>query len=277
MIFSHFQTRQLVKKNTPSVMPLSTDLGLTVVEVRKTQGGWQLPDGNILTYSQIDTINKDENSCFHLVNGELQKIEAFSARTNRYYSLLPTSGAPSMLVSGIPMHRIKGTTPDQDTERKIQALGKPFGLILDTAMGLGYTAIRAARTAAQVITIELDPAVILICKANPWSQGLFTNPKIHKIIGNTADIAPLFQDGIFNAIIHDPPMFNLGGYLYSGEIYETFYRILRPNGRMFHYIGNPESRTGASVGKGVMNRLRQVGFTVTPKPNAFGVLAKKQS
>ena len=63
------------------------------------------------------------------------------------------------------MHRIKGTTPDKDTDWKIKALGKPYGKILDTATGLGYTAIQAARTAAQVTTVEFDPAVVALCRS----------------------------------------------------------------------------------------------------------------
>jgi len=265
MIFSHYQTRPLAEKNTLPVMPLSTDLGLSTVQVERTKEGWRLPGGQVLTFSQIKI----------MVNGSLQKVEAFSEYTSRYYSLYPTTKAPSMLISGIPMHRVKETTPVEDTNQKIKALGKPFGLVLDTATGLGYTAIQAANTANRVITIEFDPVVLSICRANPWSQSLFSNPKIDVIIGNTADLVPCFEDETFNAIIHDPPTFNMAGHLYSGEIYQAFFRILTSRGRMYHYIGDPDSRSGASIGRGVVDRLRQVGFTVTPKERAFGVLAKK--
>ncbi len=275
MIFSYYQTRPLADKNAPSSMPLSTDLGLSTVRVQRTPQGWRLPNGEILTHAQIKTINEDENSCYRLVDGELLKVEAFSYYTNRYYSLYPTSKAPSMLISGIPMHRVKETTPVKDTTQKIQAIGIPHGLILDTATGLGYTALRAAITARRVITIEFDPVVLDICRVNPWSEGLFSNPKIDVLIGNTADLVRCFQDSTFNAIIHDPPTFNMAGHLYSGEIYQTFFRILKASGRMYHYIGDPKSRSGASIGRGVVDRLRQAGFSVKPKARAFGVLAKK--
>jgi len=275
MIFSHYQTRPLAEKNALPVMPLSTDLGLSTVQVERIAEGWRLPGGEVLTFSQIKTINEDRNSCYRLINSSLQKIEAFSEYTSRYYSLYPTPKAPSMLISGIPMHRVKETTPVEDTDQKIKAIGKPFGLVLDTATGLGYTAIRATKTANRVITIEFDPVVLSICRTNPWSQALFSNPKIDIIIGNTADLAPCFENETFNAIIHDPPTFNMAGHLYSGEIYQTFFRILTSKGRMYHYIGDPESRSGASIGRGVVDRLSQAGFTVTPKGRAFGVLAKK--
>ncbi len=275
VIFSHFQTRPLTDPNAPALIQLSPDLGLTTVLAEKTAKGWHLPDGQILTFAQAGVINEDTNSCFLLQGGKIRKVEAFSEYTYRYYTLMPTPKAPTMLISGIPMHRIKETTPVEDTDRKIKALGKPFGDVLDTTTGLGYTAIRAAQTADRVFTIEFDPVVLRICRLNPWSQELFTNPKINKLLGDSADLAPIFPDKTFNAIIHDPPTFNLAGHLYSQSMYETLYRILKPSGRMFHYIGNPESRTGATIGRGVVDRLEQAGFSVTPKGRAYGVLAKK--
>ncbi len=275
MILSHYQTRPLADKNAPPVMTLSTDLGISTIQVNLTDHGWQLPDGRILTFSQIQTINANENSCFLFVDNKISKIEAFSENTNRYYSLFPTPKAPTLLISGIPMHRIKGTDPVEDTRQKIKALGKIFGRVLDTASGLGYTAIQAARTADQVITIEFDPIVFSICRLNPWSQALFTNPKINHLIGDSWELVQMFPDKSFNAIIHDPPTFTLAGHLYSQEIYASFHRILSDRGRLFHYIGNPDSRTGAIITRGVIDRLTKAGFTITPKSQAFGVLARK--
>ena len=274
-IFSHFQTRPLAEKSRAETVPLSLDLGLSSDTVRRTEQGIELPDGQTLTEQQIEQINSDENGCYQLFDNHLHKVEFFSDFTNRYYSLMPTEAAPTMLISGIPMHRIKGTNPLEDTRQKLKALGRANGLVLDTTTGLGYTAIQAAQTAARVITIEFDPTVIEVCRANPWSQGLFNNPKIQQLIGDSGDLAPAFEAEAFNAIIHDPPTFNLAGHLYSGVLYATFYRILKPNGRLFHYIGNPESRYGATTGRGVVNRLRQAGFTVAPRDRAFGVLAQK--
>jgi len=45
---------------------------------------------------------------------------------------------------------------------------------------------------------------------------------------------------------------------------------------MFHYIGDPSSKMGAGVMRGVIRRLKEAGFSqVIHKPNAFGVLAYK--
>ena len=100
-----------------------------------------------------------------------------------------------MLVSGIPMHRIKDTNPQQDTLEKIRSIKPVVGQVLDTATGLGYTAILAARTAEHVTTIELDPAVLQVCRVNPWSQELFDNPKITQLIGDSFDVVAGMESG----------------------------------------------------------------------------------
>jgi hypothetical protein len=275
LILSHYQVSPLIAADTPAIMSLSPDLGLTTIPIQRIEYGWSLPDGQVLSIAHLETILGDQNSCFCFMNGQLEKVQRFSPRTNRYYSLMPTPTAPTMLISGIPMHRIKDTTPDQDTGQKLKALGKPYGRILDTATGLGYTAIMAAKTAELVVTIEFDPAVLEICRQNPWSAELFTRPNIQPVIGDSADLIAGFPDGTFNAIIHDPPTFALAGHMYALQTYRHLYRILKPGGRLFHYIGNPDSRYGATTGRGVQSRLRQARFRVMPKEKAFGVLAVK--
>lgn len=47
-------------------------------------------------------------------------------------------------------------------------------------------------------------------------------------------------------------------------------------GRLFHYIGDLESRSGGRVAKGVVRRLREIGFTrIHRRPEAFGVVAAR--
>ena len=94
------------------------------------------------------------------------------------------------------------------------------------------------------------------------------------MIGDSFDVVQTFQDGEFQGIIHDPPVFGLGGQLYSAEFYTHLHRILARRGKLFHYIGNPESPSGRKTTKGVITRLKQVGFKrVTRYPEAFGVVA----
>ena len=203
-------------------------------------------------------------------------IRGFSELTGRAYGLMPTASAPTLLISGLPMHRIKDTDPHRDTLAKIQAIAPLTGRILDTCTGLGYTAIEAARTAEHVITIELDPTAQEIARFNPWSRSLFDNPKIKQIMGDAFDEVQNFADESFSCIIHDPPMLSLAGDLYSGEFYQECQRLLRPKGKLFHYIGDPDSKSGARTTKGVVRRLQAAGFTrVMQKPQAFGVVAFK--
>jgi hypothetical protein len=174
------------------------------------------------------------------------------------------------------MHRIKGTDPYHDTLAKLRALGKARGHVLDTTTGLGYTAIEAARTAERVTTIELDPATLEVARSNPWSRALFNTPSIEQIVGNASDVVQQFADARFSRIIHDPPIFSLAGELYSGEFYRHLFRVLKQGGRIFHYIGSLESKSGSGTARGVVRRLQQAGFSrVVRKPEAFGLLAYK--
>jgi len=278
IILSHIQTQSLLQAREASQyrVAVSPDLGLTTVEVVIEPAGVHFPNGESLRWEAIKEISESENNCFVIEDGEPRRIKVFSELTNRLYSLMPTRTAPTMLVSGIPMHRIKGTDPYHDTLEKIKTIKPVVGHVLDTATGLGYTAIEAAKTADHVVTIELDPAALEIARLNPWSQALFDNPKITPRFGDSYDVVREFDDQTFTRIIHDPPAFSLAGHLYAGEFYAELYRVLRRGGRLFHYVGNPDSKSGANTTRGVIRRLREAGFSrVVRRPRAFGVVALK--
>jgi predicted methyltransferase len=156
----------------------------------------------------------------------------------------------------------------------VRTIAPLTGRVLDTCTGLGYTAIQAARTAESVITIELDPMVLEVARLNPWSRSLFGSPNIRQIVGDAFDQIEAFEDRAFSRIVHDPPMFNLAGELYSGEFYRGLVRVLRPGGRLFHYVGDLDSKSGRNVVRGVMRRLQEAGFDrIVRRPVAFGVVA----
>jgi len=277
-VLSHFQAKVLLDayKSELASSVVSLDLGLSEIEVFLSESGGGLPDGTTLSWEDVTAVSENENACYVLENGRLEKIQFFSETFNRVYTLYPTEKAPTMLISGIPMHRIKGVNPDQDTQQKVKSIGPLTGYVLDTATGLGYTAIAAAETAEKVTTIELDPTVLELCKRNPWSQKLFNNPQIDQRIGDAWDVIETLPDESYSRILHDPPVFSLAGHLYSGEFYEELYRILKRNGRLFHYIGDPTSKSGRNTTRGVIRRLQEAGFKkVIPKPRAFGVAAYK--
>jgi len=278
IVLSHYQTRSLLDARAAGERRVETslDLGRTQTEVDVESDGVRFPDGETMAWDVVEGINAAQNSCFEVVAGQARKVQLFSALTNQLYSLMPTARAPTMLISGIPMHRIKGTDPHRDTLEKVKVVKPVAGRVLDTATGLGYTAIEVARTADSVVTVELDPAALQVARVNPWSQALFENPVITQRIGDSYDVVEEFDDETFTRIVHDPPVFSLAGHLYSGAFYAELYRVLERGGRLFHYVGDPESKSGRNTTRGVMRRLQDAGFSrVRRRPRAFGVLAIK--
>jgi len=301
LVLSYVQVESLLqaRKAGKTTAATSTDLGLTTQEAVLLPAGVRFAGGEELDWAHLEEIQAAKNVCFRIdTAGPGQPavptpIQAFSEFTGRFYSLWPTPTAPSLILSGIPMHRIKETDPTRSVQEVMRAIGPIGGEVLDTATGLGYTAIQAARSGAHVMTIEIDPVVLAICRQNPWSQDLFANPagpgraapggfspglsrRITQVVGNSFEEIERFGDETFSVIIHDPPMMSLAGDLFSEAFYRQAHRVLKRRGRMFHYIGDPESKSGANVTRGVMRRLEQAGFArVQRKPAAFGVMAYK--
>ena len=278
IVLSYIQAEPLLKAKQQGItfVEISPDLGLTKIIVPLTPEGIAFPNGEHLDWRSIEKISKSEVNCFILKDNTIRPIQVFSEYTNRVCSLMPTKGAPSMLIAGFVMHRIKDVDPMQDTLRKIAAISPIVGRVLDTATGLGYTAIEAAKTADEVVTIELDPGAQQIARLNPWSQALFQTPKIRQIMGDAYEVVQTFEDGSFSRIIHDPPTFSLAGELYSGVFYQQLFRVLKRGGRLYHYIGDPNSKASGGVTKGALKRLKEAGFArVVRKPEAYGVVAYK--
>lgn len=278
IIVSSSQTGPLLaaRQKGQTSVEVSLDLGLSMVTATIMSEGVEFPNGECLTWEQAEKVNKSPSNCFFLEYGAIQAIQVFSEETNRLCSLFPTRGAPSMLIAGFVMHRFKDVDPMQDTLKKICSIQPITGRVLDTATGLGYTAIEAAKTAEEVITIELDLGAQEIARCNPWSQALFESRNIRQILGDAFDVVPTFEENYFSRIIHDPPAFSLAGDLYSGEFYRHLYRVLKRGGRLFHYIGDLNSKSGSTVTRGALRRLQEAGFTrIVRRPEAFGVVCYK--
>lgn len=279
-ILSHYQARALLdaRASGRGEATTSLDLGLTQETVHIHAAGVELPGGLALPWEAIEAIAASENACFAaLADGAIERIGQFSEALQRGYSLYPTASAPTLLIGGFSMHRIKGTDPVRDTLTKVRAAAPLRGRVLDTATGLGYTAIAAAKAPGveEVVTIEIDPTTLAIARRNPWSRALFADPKISQLVGDACDLLPTLPSESFSRIIHDPPVFSLAGELYSGAFYRELYRVLRRGGRLFHYIGNLESK-GGGVARGAIRRLHESGFArVDRRPEAFGVVAQK--
>lgn len=239
------------------------------------QGDFVLfPDNSKVEVRIVEKISEDEGTVYFVKNGQVYKA---AIAGEHFYKLVPTI-PPTIEINGIRMHRTKDTNPLEDTMNKVNTVNpRRREKVLDTCMGLGYTAIESARRGAEVITIEKDPNVIELARINPWSRELFTNKNIKIIQGDAFFVIKEFEDESFHVIIHDPPRFSLAGELYSEEFYEELYRVLKPGGRLFHYVGNPGKKyREKDLQRGVMERLRKVGFTnVKRVEKALGVFATK--
>lgn len=278
MILSYIQTRPLLeaRKHGQVVVETSIDLGISSTSATLSAEGVSFATGECPDWASVEKISKSEVNCYTVSAQGIQPVQVFSEATNRLCSLMPTRGAPSMLIAGFVMHRIKDIDPWQHAQRMIAAIAPISGTVLDTTTGLGYTAILAARNAGSVTAIELDPAVQIIARQNPWSQELFADPKITQVMGDACEVVPTFASERFDRIIHDPPTFALAGELYSGAFYRELYRILKRGGRLFHYIGDPDSKASGGVTRGVVRRLQEAGFSrVVRRAEAYGVVAYK--
>ena len=253
------------------------------LDLRKTSRTWEVeageegaifPDGTFVERRIVERIERDRGTVYFVANGNVYKA---AIAGEHYYKLVPTI-PPTIEINGIRMHRTKDVNPLQDTKNKVGAVKPKEGeTVLDTCMGLGYTAIEASKRGAYVITIEKDPNVIELARINPWSRELFTGGRIQVIHGDVFEVVKKFKPESFDVIIHDPPRFSLAGELYSQKFYEELFRILKPGGRMFHYVGNPGKRyRKKDLQKGVIERLRKAGFTgVKRVEDALGVVARK--
>lgn len=278
VVLSYLQAQPLLdaRERERASVTVSPDLGLSSMEAPLDEAGARFPDGSLVTWEDLRRIVRDEPTCFELTGEGARKIHRFSELLNRQYTLIATRGAPTLVNSGFTMHRIVDVDPREDTLRKIRAFGAVHGHVLDTATGLGYTAIEEARTASRVVTVEIDPLVLEVAALNPWSRSLFDNPRIEQRIGDSFEVVAALGDEQFDGIVHDPPTVALAGDLYGGVFYRGLYRVLRHGGVLFHYVGNLGSKQGGSVAKGVVRRLQEAGFSgVTARPEAFGILARK--
>ena len=274
-VVSHFQTQEILAARGQGAVETSLDLGLSRVEVELTADGAVFPEG-VVGWKRLEKTLKSDKKCYRVEDGGLRQISAHSETTGWVRSLCPTAGAPTMLVSGFPMHRIKDTEPWADTEEKIGCLGKVHGEVLDTATGLGYTAILAARRgASKVVTVELDPTGLEICRQNPWSKDLFALEAIESVVGDSVEWVKGCEAGRFSAVVHDPPTKQFGGAMYSEAFYRDVLRVLSRKGEFFHYIGDPKSGLGRSMTEGVIRRMKSAGFSVVERvAGAFGVVGR---
>ena len=256
--FPPLLTARVAEELLEGALRVSLDLGRSEVGVEQVEGGVLLPDGSLVVTGDLERVAGQEGAVFFPRDGVILQV---ALAGDHFFKLLPTEGAPTVEIDGVRMHRTRGTTPDADAGLKLDALGVGGCRVLDTCAGLGYTALGAVgRGAELVVSVELRPEVLRIAELNPWSGGL-NGGDVGLLLGDVFHVVESFPDAFFDCVIHDPPTFSHAGHLYGGEFYSRLSRVLRPGGRLFHYTGEPGSRSRrVDLRRGVMERLRRAGF-----------------
>ncbi len=195
---------------------------------------------------------------------------------NGFYRLRLFNGVPILEIDGVRMHLVKDfKTPLDYSKAVVRRLRlKPGDRVLDTCMGLGYTAMEASRGSGHVVTCEISAAVFTLAQWNPWSAELFQSKKIETVRGDIAEKIKEFPASSFDVIIHDPPRFSKAGELYSLAFYLELRRVLKPKGRLFHYVGSVGKGKGRDIAEEVAQRLASAGFSgITYDKLAQGLFA----
>ena len=224
--------------------------------------------------ASIDLTQKVKDKfCYLLDNQRLREIAFFDEGTNRYYKLIPTTDWPTIAIGSVPMHKL--SSPKKDTENKI-GLIKPYGFVLDTCMGLGYTAILASKEAEKIITFEKDENVFIIAQRNPLSQRLFEAKNIEIRREDVFEGIKNLKSYYFDCIIHDPPTLRLAGELFSGDFYHQAFRVLKEKGRLFHYTPLYKVKSGFDFPAKIKKNLQRQGFKkVEYYEKAGGLICQK--
>jgi predicted methyltransferase len=180
--------------------------------------------------------------------------------------LVPTEwGAPTFEIDGIKMLPTSKESPVDDARRKV-ALVEPRGkVVLDTCGGLGYFAACCLEAGvARIHSFEKNADVLWLRTLNPWSPDPDSPASGGRLQLTHADVSQAIAripDASVDALLHDPPRFGIAGELYSQAFYDQLARVLRRNGRLFHYTGSPNKLTsGRDVPREVAKRLEKAGF-----------------
>ncbi len=184
-----------------------------------------------------------------------------------YYKLRPLNGIPVLEIDGLRMQLTRDfRTPLDYSAEVVRGLGIPrrgAAVVLDTCMGLGYTAIAAAREPGVklVVTCEVSDAVITLAQWNPFSAPLFEKGgKMVLMKGSAAELVEGFDDCMFDFVIHDPPRFSHAPELYSSAFYAALHRVCKKGARLFHYAGSVGKGRGRRIDREVEARLKAAGF-----------------
>ncbi|MHA2200557.1 MAG: MnmC family methyltransferase, partial [Candidatus Thorarchaeota archaeon] len=186
---------------------------------------------------------------------------------------------PALLIDGVLMHRVKDINPIEDAAMKAALCARKGIDMLEICTGLGYSTIACLKRGVRsIVSIERNHHVIELSRLNPWSRELHSDKRISIVHGDAVEKIEEFDSKSFHSVLHDPPRFSMGSELYTSEFYSQIYRVLKPRGVLYHYVGSPGGKhRKRDLPKGVIKRLREVGFEqVMRNEQTLGVVAKKR-
>jgi uncharacterized protein len=250
----------------------SLDLDRSMTEVTLGAQTWRVADQSF-PYPQ----DLKDRTLYYWDGAAFQPVSRFD---RSLIKLVPTEwGAPTFEIDGIKMLPTAQLSPVTDAANKVAMIEPRGKVILDCCGGLGYFAVQCLQGgAARIVSFEKNPDVIWLRSLNPWSPegGGMADARLDLQQGDVSERIAALGNESFNAILHDPPRFGIAGELYSQVFYDHLARVLKRNGRLFHYTGTPNKLTsGRDVPNEVSKRLRNAGFTTEIRGD--GVLAVKRA
>ena len=227
------------------------------------------------------TYTTDHKFLYAEKEGVVVRLDLFDGH---YYKLRPYNDGIILEIDGLRMQLVRDFKNPMDYSKEVVTALIPKSpktdfVVLDSCMGLGYTAIAAAahKSVRMVATCEVSEAVINLAKWNPFSDPVFaSDSKIVLVKGSITEIIKTFESEMFSFIIHDPPRLTHAPELYSSEFYKELYRVCKEGGRIFHYVGSVGQGKGRHIDKEVSKRLEACGFrSITYDPRLQGVFARR--
>ena len=241
----------------------TTTVGIGADAWRWNERDWPYPD------------KCKERTVYHWTGEAFEPVSRYG---ESLIKLVPTDwGPPTFEIDGIKMLPTAQVSPYADAERKVGLIEPRGKTILDTCGGLGYfAACSLAGGAARIQSYEKNADVIWLRSLNPWSPSVEdSGGRLQLTWGDVSEHIGSLPSESFDAVLHDPPRFGIAGELYSQAFYDQLARVLRRNGRLFHYTGTPNKLTSRrDVPNEVSGRLQRAGFRT--EVIGDGVLAVRQ-